>query len=335
MAHSPGNSTEEPRCEPAQDELVDRLRKSDPGAPWFYAIAVNQDGERIGYASDLFRAPTGIVAKDVVAFSCFDAYTRLIVWRLSHLWRACDLGDVAHSSLAQWGVLPAAACARALLEGVAAFVVEGENLLEEWNQFKQLGEPALETVQTIRSSFVSVLAQAQFGSRVPELREKQPRLQRTNILTLMDKFSKRGGGRVSEVYDWLCDAVHPSFGFGTAFVTTQGVHASGTLLAADIARRAHIAPTRIDKIEPTIAYAVADAICVSIDELLVEMPRVRWLIDDFGLTTRAAFGSRIPGIGLTSEPGRNDLCPCGSGRKFKSCGHRWGEAADPPTSNKA
>lgn len=34
-------------------------------------------------------------------------------------------------------------------------------------------------------------------------------------------------------------------------------------------------------------------------------------------------------LGAHPKPERNATCPCGSGRKFKRCVHRWGEAGIP------
>lgn len=51
-------------------------------------------------------------------------------------------------------------------------------------------------------------------------------------------------------------------------------------------------------------------------------------LDDFGAAVWAVYdlrqlwrslGPRVPTIRKAAEPGRNDLCPCGSGKKFKKC----------------
>src|SRR5437870_1250742 len=84
---------------------------------------------------------TTVAVVDVGQFLLFDIHSSLGGWWLSHLWRAADFAETTCASLAEWRVLPAAACARALLEGVAAFVIEGEQLLAEWSGFKQRGVP--------------------------------------------------------------------------------------------------------------------------------------------------------------------------------------------------
>jgi hypothetical protein len=313
----------------AQDELLTRLSQS--GTDWFYTTGVGRDGGRFGYASDTFPAQDPNTLVNVRKFFFYDIHSSLGGWWLSHLWRAADLAEVASVCLANWQVLPAAACARALVEGVAAFVIEGEQMLDEWSAFKHIGVPSLDAVFEFRERFNGKLLQAQLGSRLGEHDGvRPPALKRTNVLTLLEKFSKRVGGNVMPSYEWLCDAVHPSYGFQTAYVATQGVHRARSTIAADLARRTDAAKTNLQKVEPTVAWAAADLLIVSVDALLAEVPRVRWLIDDFGLTTGVAFCALEHSIGRTGKRNKKTNCPCGSGLQFGACRHEWGDRAMPP-----
>jgi hypothetical protein len=316
----------------ANEELAAVLHKSGPH--WFFVTGVTSDGHRFGYASDVFRPQLPHVIS-VAQFLLFDIHTSLGGWYLSHLWRAAEFAETTCESLAEWRVLSGAACARALLEGIAAFVMEGEQLLTEWSLFKERGVPDLAAVSAFRDSFNAKLLQAQFGSRLGEraIKREAP-LKRTNVLTLMEKFSKRAGRDVLGLYEWLCDAVHPSFGFHTAYVATQGVHQTGATFAADLARRPDRCLTRIPKIEPTVAWACADVLIIAVDALLDAAPRLRWFTDDFGLTTGVATApvAEFPGGNLeTAVPAR---CPCGSGLKFAECRHAWGTTAEPPVASR-
>jgi len=315
----------------ANDELVELLQKSGPN--WFYVTGLQADGRRFGYASDLFRPKEPYSYADVGQFLLFDIHSSLGGWWLSHLWRAADLAEATCGGLEAWLVLPAAACVRALLEGVAAFVIEGETLLGEWSAFKQRGVPDLAAVSAFREKFNTTLLQAQFGSRLGE-REgtRPPPIKRTNVMTLLEKFSKRDGCNVLTSYEWLCDAVHPSYGFQTVYMATQGVHKSGATMAADLARRADKALTKIPKIEPTVAWACADAFIVSMHAFLTQVPRLRWLIDDFGLTTGVAISAPNPSGGRILNTRGTGHCPCGSGLRFEDCRHAWGARAEPPNS---
>ncbi len=316
----------------AQDELVERLRKSGPD--WFYVTGVRADGARFGYASNLFRPQEPHSGAAIGQFLLFDIHSSLVAWWFSHLWRAADLAEATCVCFAQWLVLPAAASARALLEGVAAFVLEGEQLLSEWSTFKQRGVPNLSAITAFRESFHAKLLQVQFGSRLGERSGTLTTpFKRTNVMTLLEKFSKRDGCDVMGSYEWLCDAVHPSFGFHTAYVATQGVHETGATMAADLARRTNTAETRLPKIDPTVAWACADVFIVAINALLPELTRLRWFIDDFGLTTGISFaGSSEHSFGRILNTRATANCPCGSELSVRDCRHTWGAAAEPPSS---
>jgi hypothetical protein len=219
-----------------------------------------------------------------------------------------------------------------LLEGAAAFTVEGEDLLALWSAFKRRGVPDQAGLIAFRDQFNAKLLQAQLGSRLGEQSGKRVTpLKRTNVLTFLSTFSKRRGIDFSREYEWLCDAVHPSFGFGTAYVATQGVHPARTTFAADLARRTDTALTQSPKIEPTVAWAAADVLALAIREFLLEWPRIRWLIDDLGLTTGVAFTAQHQSAGRSSKPTKEAICPCGSGIPFGACSHSWGVHAEPPS----
>jgi hypothetical protein len=313
----------------ASHELADKISLLDPRGNWFLTTAKRPDGTFVGYASDLFVQSGPPSPLDVVRFGLLNLHSRMSAWCLGHLWRALDLAAASQRLLTTWEVIPAAACARGLLEGVAAFMVEGARIQDEWSRFKSAGLPTLETATSFRVELNKLLGQAQFGSRLSgtsEIRE------RTNVLTFVRKMA-RWEPAVDEIYEWLCDAVHPSWGFTTVFVATQGVHEPRAIFAADLAHRTATAPTAAARIEPTIAWKTADAAALSVRRFLQDLPTLRWTIFDLGLTTGVAHLSRTPYFGTVRPvPGRNDPCPCGSGRRFKACRHEWGSPAEPPTS---
>jgi len=317
ILHRPIPLGQDPQA--AVSKLVQRLKGS--GSPdWFFMTAVGPDGSRVGYTSDVFRSLNNPPQPDDFArFFLFDLHSSLEGWWLTHVWRAADLADVVDTSLRSWLVIPAAACARALLEGVAAFVEESEQLLDHWTDFKKGGRPSLDDVQRFRDRFLPALLQARFGSRIGE-RDGTPmfpaQLKRTNVMTLLDKFAKRVGPDLMDTYDWLCDAVHPSFGFGTAYIATQGTHKTGATIAADLARRTDEAKTRIPKIDATVACAAADAMILSLAALVPQARMVRWFVEDMALT------SGLAGVGSPQSP-----CACGSGVASNSCLHAWGTAS--------
>lgn len=308
----------------ANHELAQRLEAADADADWFYVIGVRADGTRVAYASDRVKLRT-LGQTDITTFLLFDQWASLDAWRLTHLWRVSDLADASYAALGRWEIIPAAACARALLEGVAAFVVEGAQLIAEWSSFKRRGTPDLDSLESFRRSFGGLLLKAQMGSRVTDLIAERPALKRQNVLTFLQKLDRGREPSLFPDYDWLSDAVHPSFGFGSTYTVTQGVHKSGSTFAQDVARRPHLAATRVRKIEPTVAITAANVVVNAVNEFAEAFPRVSGLRSDIGLTSGAAFAVTGDAGGSLTRPGRNSPCPCGSGRKFKSCGHQWGD----------
>nr|WP_237558089.1 SEC-C metal-binding domain-containing protein [Streptomyces sp. SID5470] len=52
---------------------------------------------------------------------------------------------------------------------------------------------------------------------------------------------------------------------------------------------------------------------------------------DLGLTAEIHGLNRLSYAGDSDQPPqRSDACPCGSGRKYKRCVHRWGQPSTPP-----
>ncbi len=314
----------------AERELSTRLQRADSEAAWQMVIGRLADGRRVGIASDVLD-PRRASPSDPLPLLFLDLYTRVAAWRLAHLWRASEFAEVGEECLQSWRILAVAACARSLLEGVAAFITEGGELVDDWLAFKRRGTPSPDEAMAFRHSFGLLLAKTQFGSRIPELVARSEQLRRPNVMGHLRSFSKKTGINVLPEYDWLCDAVHPSFGFSTVFTAVQGVHRSGSTIAMEIGRRSDRRAVQIGaRIEPTIANAAVDLMVVALDALLPALRTLRWLTYDIGLTSRAIHVVRDDALEAIPRPKRNEICPCGSGRKYKTCGHAWGSSIDPP-----
>ena len=151
----------------AERELVARLRASGPD--WFYVVGVRPDGTHKGFASNEFRwrHAGSTDAMDVMQqFLAFDIHSALGGWTLSHLWRAADLADAANASFARWQVLPAAACARALLEKVSRLLpLKARPCSRNGTRSKKLGRPHVLTFIKFRDASLAKLLQGIFGSR--------------------------------------------------------------------------------------------------------------------------------------------------------------------------
>jgi hypothetical protein len=307
----------------AEKELVALLAKSSPD--WFIVTGSKPDGSHVGFASDMFMQEHSNPENDICAFAFYDIESCLKGWFLSHTWRAHDLVTSAEQGIVEWNIISAAACSRSLLEGIAAFVIEGEDMISEWSTFAKKGCPTLTEVSAFRDLFSKRLLQAQLGSRLGERgKNHASKIKRTNVLSLLERLEKKLGVDIWTPYEWLCDAVHPSFGFGTIFVATQGHHETGAIIATDLAHHVDKVNVRMPKIEPTVALAVCDSLRISMQALLAEIPRIRWLLTDMALVALSGhhpLQEEIYGYSATSS---NDQCPCGSGRNRTDCHHEWG-----------
>src|ERR1700690_3356923 len=77
---------------------------------------------------------------------------------------------------------------------------------------------------------------------------------------------------------------------------------------------------------PDVAIAVAEALCISIEAFGDAWPAFVRVVDDVGLTTRTPFLTKLEYWRRHDKPSPNDLCPWGSGLKWKRCDHAWRSA---------
>ncbi|GAA2580621.1 hypothetical protein GCM10010435_67420 [Winogradskya consettensis] len=318
--------------EAAAIELSRRIEARDPGRQWAFATFRTSDGRRIGKASPFLPAAFPGSQEWFIRFSLADLHTRLAAWYLTSLWRAAELAGSVRGALDRWQVITAAAAARSLLEGAAAFTQEATTTLQEWDTFKRKGEPQLESLEEFAGDFSRRVAELQFSSRVGQGTQRPPTFLSRNVLTYIGKLAKAETAHdINDIYQWLCDAVHPSFGSSTTYLVTRGKHSTGTHFREVYARHplGMLAATGFE-LTPTVAHAAADAVIAGGRVLMRDLRRVRWLVYDLAMTSETAFALKVASFGTFARPERNDRCPCGSGRKFKSCQHRWGSSGLPP-----
>jgi SEC-C motif len=322
----------------AVEELAARLERMDPSENWVYETARKPDNTHIGKASP-FISSSNTVGTDewFTYFLLSDLHTRLSGWWLTQLWRAADLTAGALTAIADWNILVAAAWSRSLLEGAAAFMAETEAIADEWDVFKRAGTPTRRSAEIFFETFNEKVARLLYASRLSAVKDKSPSLLSTNVLTYIKKLARKTEDYdVIDIYEWLCDAVHPSFGSSTAYVVINKKHNTGTHVVQEFAHRPLPELAKTDfATTPTVAHAAADAIIIAGRLLLDYLAKARWLVYDFGMTSEVAFNMRLNYYGRVGIPGRNERCPCGSGRKFKACVHRWGDSAERPAAPKA
>ncbi len=316
--------------EEATKELVAILDKHQPDAHWLFSLGTDANGKYFAEATP-FLSKFASQRNLYVNVALSDIHSRLFAWWITQLWRAEELTSAGYDALSRWHILVAAACSRSLLEGAASFSSATQEALTLWNNFKILGEPKLPSLQEFSEVFSKKLAEAQHGSRLKINGRSWP-LVSTNVITEIKKLAKAElSVDVIDIYQWLCDAVHPSLGSTTVYTATRGMHVTKTHMIEKYMRMPLDGmPEAGLEIPATVAEAAADAIIVSVATLLRDLHRLRWLIADFGLTSKLAFYLDLNYGGRMDQPRPNDPCPCRSGKKFKKCSHQWGTMGLPP-----
>ncbi|WP_432164603.1 YecA family protein [Streptomyces sp. bgisy031] len=308
-------------------ELGQLLHRTGPDESWNYVTLLDTDGKHFGKASPYLRQTAPLGSLDwLVTFTFSDLYTRLGAWWLAQLWCGAELAAGARDALGQWNVLIAAACARSLLEGAAHLATETPKLIESWDEFKRSGRPTHESLKKFSDTLNQRVTHLQYASRVGQGQGQTPKAPSANVMTYLNKLAKHTRDfDVIDIYEWLCDAVHPSFGSLSSF---------GVVRAVDPARShviEHYARDPLDLIvsnprtqQPTVAHKAADAIILAVDTIDRHLTNAQWVMDDLGLTTEIGDALLLNFPLRHLHPDRNAPCPCGSGRRLKRCMHRWG-----------
>jgi SEC-C motif len=320
-------------AEQANEELADRLERTDPGARWVFATFRREDGARIGKASQFISTPYAIGSDEwLTEFLFSDLHVRLSGWWLMQLWQAADLTFGAQEALNRWSLLSAAGCSRYLLEWAPVFIGEARDMMAEWDTFKRAGVRSLQSVEEFSLTFGQRLARLQFASQTSRSKDKSPEPSSGNINAHIEKLSNVDREHdVIGIYEQLRDATQADFGPNATYVNSSRKHSSGTLMVQEIAHNPlpYLAESGFVTIPP-LALAVVDAVIIAGKVLLDRLAHIRWLIYDVGMTSEVAFHMRLGYYGQMEKPARNDRCPCGSGKKFKACSHRWGLEAKSP-----
>lgn len=79
-----------------------------------------------------------------------------------------------------------------------------------------------------------------------------------------------------------------------------------------------LALTQADEGEPAVSMYSEDGPATVSNERLDALANAVWAVYELRQVARS-LGPRVDPVRKPDEPGRNDLCPCGSGRKYKKC----------------
>ena len=319
--------------EEAEREISAKLQASGAASrsrDWSGIPLESADGRFGALVSPYFRHHSPKNSEDgVYAFRLAEIHMRLGVWWLNHTWRAAELAKGARDGLQRWDVLIAAASARSLLEGAAYLTVELPEIIRLWDGLKSKGHPKSDEVTTFLRELTSKTFTAHYSTKLMTLNKSKGKerssLESRSVQTYIEKIAKQNPD-AGIMYGILCDAIHPSFGSALRYCTEVVEDRLKSQRLEQYHRNA-LPHTLVagNTLPPVIAEAAAEAMTLSAQLLRQDLRAIRWLIDDIYLTAEL----QPPSAGLNfpwaiKTPERNTPCPCGSGRKFKRCVHRWG-----------
>jgi hypothetical protein len=263
-------------------------------------------------------------------FLWLEPHSAATAWWLMVAWRLRQFSQGAGDALARYELLVAAACARSLLEATAALYDDARDLAEIWARCKAIApspdRPVPPAYSDLKEWGYGVLLAGKFATESAS-KQAAERVKRRNVQTSIGRLEKHGVVGITETYDWLCNAVHPSVGGTFAFAgpISHVDDAAGRRMRMLMRFAEH--PLRSypgdDLVDATITTAIRHAVGTSLTLAVVVLRDALRVIDDMGLTTGAARYAEEPYWRGIVCGGRNDPCPCGSSRTWKACIHRW------------
>jgi hypothetical protein len=297
---------------------------------WVY-LTLTSDAKRYGLALPVAAFPK---PEELPTALYVEVHSRLIAWWLCYAWRTAQLADATAALAAAEQVIPAASCARALLETAAAFWVDARKITNVWKEAKTKGAPTLASDSyESRRAFLSTLTEVQFGGKfseeAPDAARVFGRQPRANVLGAIKKLAKHYPGDLHTDYQWLCNTVHPSLGTTLVFSAPPMMHDTSAVIQrwfAGVPLRVEADDAFDEKtfVERSIPSSTARCAVAGLHVLAVTMDAALRVLDDIALTTRAPMFAEFTYWRALRQEGRNEPCACRSGRKTKHCDHAWG-----------
>jgi hypothetical protein len=290
-----------------------------------------------------------------------EVHSKLTVWWLVNAWRGKQLANATWQLADAVQFIPAAACARSLIETAASVWTDARKLSEVWAGVKTdyaAHGPDVVQRNNLMIEINKMLWGAKFDDRVPDLQETYGKLQRTNVLTQIEKLARVTDCPLHKDYQWLCNAVHPSLGSMLAFAApimghdtkthafqwvreapmtfrpvrlSRGIHHmladTVSFLKDKDVKDAMKEASDSDFRETTIQDALARVAILAVEVLEKSLDDALKVIDDIGLTTKAPSMASFEYWRNLQPSHANASCPCRSGRKAKHCLHHWTDPA--------
>jgi hypothetical protein len=262
------------------------------------------------------------------AFMWLPIHSGLAAWWLLTAWRCRQMSEASLAMMRQQLPLPAAACARSLLETAAVARYDVNRWTAMWQDCRRFSPSLGEIVPSslyhpFHNYVVEMLVGGKFKGEMPlDVRAlySEP-LNRTNIQTCMDHLAKKEP-RVGLMYDVLCNAVHPSVASTITFMTGVEAPYPGEGRVSFAREGGGVSPIS-GKAVSTLS-STADAMEFATQIALETLDESLRTLDDLCLTTRIGVYKQATHWRTLKPAGRNERCPCRSGRKAKECPHEWG-----------
>jgi hypothetical protein len=258
----------------------------------------------------------------------FDVHSMLVGTVVSKSWRASELATGLIWALNSWNLAVAATTARALVELAAAWNIESELFVDDWKKLRSTEIHSIEDFCKIRTAVYQQSKQMVWGTRLPSILGTAPQVQRTNILTLIEKASKRIEGLdLHASYDTLCDAVHPSWGSSECYWEELGISDEKQL-------RVLLNKRAIGKMDASLEpgakggsllpVVIIHASTWALEQVVSDLRRFMVSVcNDLCLSAEVHELANVKYWGQVYPTERYELCGCGSGQKSKFCEHSF------------
>lgn len=246
-------------------------------------------------------------------------HSQLCAIALQVLWKADQLARALCDALNAGHLIVAATMARSLIETTAAFGCETNQITELWKQRKRDPAPDIDSLAEFEQQLNIVIGQILFGTKLKHNKMPETGIERTNILTLVDKAEKLSENPgLRRIYDVLCDTVHPSIGSNSCFWSRDPRPEGHPVLEIVTARKATGAFSNL----PFFTARGALWALVWLGWMWNHFDRTR---RDICLTTKIyALPASYYGIVRPGDP--SGYCPCGSTQREEVCCHAFGKA---------
>jgi hypothetical protein len=206
--------------------------------------------------------------------------------------------------------------ARSLIETSAAFGVETDAITTLWKQRKLKPAPDDKSLEDFHHDAITVVGQILFGTKIKKDKQPVTGIERTNILTLIDKAERLSTSPgIRRDYEILCDTVHPSLGANRCFWTKEPDASDGLMEIVMSRDSLHASGILLHTIGRTSIWALR---WLGLMWCFFERTR-----NDICMTARIyALPQRYYGVITPGDP--SGYCKCGSALSDKECNHEFG-----------